>query len=269
MTFEKARDPFAAGLALIRRSLPPPGKDDANVRKIRSLMAFHDRRVAWGEELELKADGSRTIVMETEPANPAATIVVVTSGRVHEGFNVRAEGTRLWIYEYPTTSAWGALIILHELSHLELASRSTRAQTDDEWIADELVAYELELAAADLISKGRVSRVLSEAAREIQARDPDGFFREYQARTVERHNEIQASLQEAMGSRGPKSDVESGLRGGFEMSAIGIVRFRPDRAKLMGWMRALSRAHAPEDVRERLNSDTPTPAPPPKKPTGR
>ncbi|HAZ13563.1 MAG: hypothetical protein A2X86_13610 [Bdellovibrionales bacterium GWA2_49_15] len=250
--FRAVQKPFLDGLEAIRHALPTNVHKIAPLKSIRELLEFHDQRVAWGHILSKNADGTTNYVMETIPAEEAATVIVLFQTTPAEGFNLRTEGTQLWLYDYATTPLWAGLVLLHELAHLEEASRNS-TQDDEAWLQDELHAYQLELQAADLLSGGKVSHALRKYTASIKTKIPGAFFAAMNSLGASAlYDQLEKTLEEILHSGPPRSGEESKLRYGMVLVSAGLLRFENDHGKLLEWMRILTHQHGPESMKKRI-----------------
>ena len=255
LAYPRVKKTFTDGLALIRRAIPA-GSKDRTVLRARTLLDFHDRSVAWGERTSVKMEKgeetSRTIALDNSPADPAATIIVIAGAKAPDEINLRTEGTRLWLYEYETTAAWAGIMLLHELGHLDEALKISKEQNDEQWLADELAAYQLELKAADWLSEGRVTKALRKYISGIKATKPREFRAELEALPEATYHRLSEELTRATRSGPPMSQTERSLRYGFILAQTGILRFGPDQAAMLRWLEVLTGTYGTEGLKERF-----------------
>jgi hypothetical protein len=139
-------------------------------------------------------------------------------------------GPRVAIHCKPerVTSSWSAILVCHELEHLETAwsGREPLPRPWTHYYQGERAAYELQRAAADLLTEGGFSEQVARVARLEQER-----WWELAAATA-RHDlgPVVAPLSKVLTWEGPQSEAEAGLRAAFLGVALGFAAIEAEFA---------------------------------------
>lgn len=231
---EEIRERCERGLDSLRSRLRTPRGERQG--QLAHLLAFREAHVGWaktdraGRLAPLGAHPEqppkdRAWFLAYSSQDPAARSLLATFSTAWIG-----RGPQIAIHCKPerVTSSWSAILVVHELEHLEAAwsGREPYPRPWTHYYEGERAAYELQRAAADLLTEGRFSELVAGVARLEQERWWE------LAAAAARHDlgPLVAPLGKVLTWEEPQSEAEAGLRAAFLGVALGFAAIEAEFA---------------------------------------
>ena len=231
---EEIRERCDRGLDSLRSRLRTPRSE--RERQLAYLLAFRKAHVGWartdreGNFAPLGAhpeqppkDRAWFLAYSGEDPAARASLTAFSTQRIGAGPRIAIHCRPEWV-----TPSWTAILVCHELEHLETAwsGREPLPRPWTHYYQGERAAYELQRAAADLLTEGGFSEQVARVARLEQERWWE------LAAAAARHDlePLVAPLGRVLTQEGPQSEAEAGLRAAFLGVALGFAAIEAEFA---------------------------------------
>lgn len=233
---EEIRERCDRGLDSLRSRLRTPG--DERQQQLADLLGFREAHVGWaktdrqGNFVPLGAHPERPpkdrawfLAYSWDDPAARALLAAFSTHRIGDGRRIAIHCQPQWV-----TPIWTAILICHEVEHLE-AGWSGREPLPRPWThyyQGERAAYELQRAAADVLTEGGFSEQVSRFARLEQVRWWE------LAGAAARHELVPplAPLAKVLTAEAPQSEAEAGLRAAFLIVALSFAAIEAEFAEL-------------------------------------
>jgi hypothetical protein len=228
---EAVRLSYNRGFERLALSLAEQGHDPSYAR-LQQVKNFRERWVRWAE-----LDGNIYRALEGGYTG-GAWITVVPPGhevlkRMVATLQVESNPTLTVLLVKPEmiTERWAGIILVHELSHLmdRLYQVEPMNPTREQFLEGELRAYEAEILAASLLTRGALERQMDMLLAQWRPASHEELIDRVRAIDPADWDKLETTMASAV----PESMAEQSLRGGFYVIALSI-RFagtQPDGKK--------------------------------------
>lgn len=219
-----ARETIMQGMDFILgqvRDIPREG-EHPSVDLLRNLKNFRRTNLRWA-----RLNGRNITSLETGTMTKAWMCVVPPDNEIIKeqasSFVVRQEGgiTLMRALPFEYTKEWAGLISVHELEHLEniVTKKESVQATKQQYIEGEIRAFSVEMAAAEVLSRGNFFKGL------------DAVIDGYNLQSLEKVTHLSGSptvqslaknLDRYITTDAPKCASEAGMRLAFYVVAVGF-----------------------------------------------
>ncbi len=218
----KVRSLYDRGFERVVRELPPtPPESSSPLRPLWDVAHFRREHVGWailqGEAYRAAQAVERPLawLVVVPPESPAFR-------RMKGPIQLDPTTDILVVQVAPqfVSEAWAGILLVHYLSLLADYARAPAPSGSDDYDWREWRAYQVELRAADALSRGGVRRAIDQVLTDVPVRTSDELF----ARLDTLYGRARLTAQTAVTVELPLTRDEATLRNGFILTSI-IVRF--------------------------------------------